>query len=85
MTTQEKLTAAAESNPRINVSVLKNGEVKQHFTLVKDVQVPGNCYLNVPGDFYLQGLAADSHPLSFFATILNGAESKGYQVEVLGR
>jgi len=77
MTTQEKIIAAAELNPTVNAFVRQNGVVKQSFTMVKDAQVPGN--------FYLQGRDAASQPLSVFVGILNNAEAKGFEIEILGQ
>ena len=77
MTTQEKINAAAELNPTVNAFLRQNGVVKQSFTMVKDAQIEGN--------FYLQGRDADSQPISVFVNILNNAEAKGFEVEILGQ
>jgi len=75
MTTQEKINAAAELNPTVNAFLRQNGVVKQSFTMVKDAQIEGN--------FYLQGRDAASQPISAFVNILNNAEAKGFEVEIL--
>lgn len=77
MTTIEKISAAAKLNPTVNAFIRQNGEVKQSFTMVKDMKIEGN--------FYLQGRDAASQPLSVFVNILNNAETKGFEVEILGQ
>lgn len=73
----EKITAAAELEPTVNVFVRQNGVVKQSFTLVKDSEKEGN--------FYLQGRNAPSQPTSIIVSILEGATAKGFEVEILGQ
>ena len=77
MTTQEKINEAAKLNPTVNAFIRHNGVVKQSFTMVKDAQIEGN--------FYLQGRDAVSQPISVFVNILNNAEAKGFEVEILGQ
>jgi len=39
----------------------------------------------IEGNFYLQGIDAASQPVSVFVNILNNAEAKGFEVEILGQ